>query len=200
MDNGEQEVNDTRCRLLELPQELQDVIYELVAIHQSPIKVCQPFCRHYANGHCSSATQDWRKRVQPALLQTCSSIRSNVLPIYYKQNIYEICCCGGDVRGGETWLNGIGASNRAMLQRVTAHESIYYRLAELRGPRRLVIEVTADDNVGLLIKPAGVLDPPWAVRTPKGREFEAAGVREALRPTCIEWLYRYEMNLVKSSN
>ncbi|KAK5688212.1 hypothetical protein LTS10_000190 [Elasticomyces elasticus] len=105
----------------------------------------------------------------------------------------------GDVRGGETWLNGIGASNRAMLQRVTAHESIYYRLAELRGPRRLVIEVTADDNVGLLIKPAGVLDPPWAVQTPKGKEFEAVGVREALHPTCTGWLYRYEMNLVKSS-
>ncbi|KAK4890809.1 hypothetical protein LTR27_010510 [Elasticomyces elasticus] len=204
--NSEEEVRETRCRLLELPQELQDGIFELVAIHEAPIMTCWPCCSHYADGHFGSETQYKRDRVQPALSETCRSIRSNVLPIYYKLNTFEICYCGQVLRGGEKWLTGIGAANRAMLRRVIAHEMFmgppYYMLAQLHNPlragRRLVIEVTADDKVSRVIKLDNTLDPR-AGRWAKEKDFEAVSVIVASRATSRGKVERYEMNLVRVS-
>ncbi|KAK4910921.1 hypothetical protein LTR49_020447 [Elasticomyces elasticus] len=202
--NSEEEVKDTRCRLLELPQELQDGIFELVAIHEAPIMTCWPYCSHYADGHFSSETQYKRDRAQPALSETCRSIRSNVLPIYYKRNTFEICYCGKILRGGEMWLTGIGAANRAMLRRVIAHEMFmwppYYLLAELGNPpkagRRLVIEITADNKVSCLTQLADTLDPR-AGRTAGEKDLEAVSVIVASRATSRGKVERYEVKLVK---
>ncbi|KAK5702890.1 hypothetical protein LTR97_003836 [Elasticomyces elasticus] len=204
--NSEEDVKDTRCRLLELPQELQDGIFEPVAIQEVPIMTCWPYCSHYADGHFSSETQYKRDRVQPALSETCRSIRSNVVPIYYKQNTFEICYCGRILCGSEMWLTGIGAANRAMLRRVIAHEMFmgppYYLLAELGNPpkagRRLVIEITADNKVSCLTKLADTLDPR-AGRTAREKDLEVVSVIVASRATSRGKVERYEMNLVKVS-
>ncbi|KAK4962856.1 hypothetical protein LTR10_000483 [Elasticomyces elasticus] len=151
MDNKE-EVNDTRCRLLELPQELQDSIFELAVVHKAIIRIIQPFCKHYLDRfHLDGTWQDFsahhrHARMQPELAKTCRSIRNSVLAIYYKQNTFEICCCNGDywipnMYGVRNWLSVIGGSNRALLKDLKAHGPISGRYKDAFGPVQMTVEL-----------------------------------------------------------
>ncbi|KAK5732095.1 hypothetical protein LTR17_010803 [Elasticomyces elasticus] len=118
-----------RCRLLELPEELQLDIYELVVISQKAIKLTDVNCDGYGDDRCLSYHKDQQWRcglVQPEISKTCRSLRSMVLPVYYKRNVFEFCYCRLEhedfIHGVKHWLDEIGASNRALLANFRYHE------------------------------------------------------------------------------
>ncbi|KAK5732096.1 hypothetical protein LTR17_010804 [Elasticomyces elasticus] len=133
-----EEVKVPRCRLLELPEELQLQIYELVVIAKGPIRIPHRLCDGYQLAHglekeneIASPARFFSERKQPALSKTCRSIRNIVLPIYYKGNSFRGCCCykcwwhcGYPVwvySVSRNWLLSMGATNRALLKDFEVH-------------------------------------------------------------------------------
>ncbi|KAK4890810.1 hypothetical protein LTR27_010511 [Elasticomyces elasticus] len=160
--------NNMRCRLLELPPELQLLIYELVVIYEKPIKLNYMDCVRYLGSKEADSpySEDWRawetarvvdrhNKAQPTLAATCRRIRSIILPVYYKRNIFEACCCYGMIGWDysmpeamlrtleemRVWLENIGSSNRALLTGFSIHlniESYYCRKSDSDTMRALV--------------------------------------------------------------
>ncbi|KAK5719005.1 hypothetical protein LTR17_015430 [Elasticomyces elasticus] len=138
-----EEVKIPRCRLLELPEELQLQIYELVVIVKAPIRIVRRFCDDYQGPHKREEEDAWAylarfisEREQPALSKSCRSIRNIVLPIYYKCNSFRVCCCYDDDyhieddarmdNASRKWLLSMGESNRALLRDFEIHQGIDY--------------------------------------------------------------------------
>ncbi|KAK5688214.1 hypothetical protein LTS10_000192 [Elasticomyces elasticus] len=142
-----EEVKMLRCRLLELPEELQLEIYELVVIYEKPIRIVHLLCEGYQRS-CKPEEEDTKaclarffsERKQPALSKTCRSIRDIVLPIYYKRNSFHVCCCYDDhfhreegrlrrdyVSSSRKWLLSMGESNRALLRDFEIHQGDHGR-------------------------------------------------------------------------
>ncbi|KAK4980269.1 hypothetical protein LTR42_000576 [Elasticomyces elasticus] len=118
-----------RCRLLELPVELQLDIYELVVISQKAIKFTDVNCDGFGDDRClgyHADRQSRRELVQPEISKTCRSLRNMVLPVYYKRNVFEFCYCRPEnedfIHGAKHWLDNIGGSNRALLANFRYHE------------------------------------------------------------------------------
>ncbi|KAK5688213.1 hypothetical protein LTS10_000191 [Elasticomyces elasticus] len=117
-----------RCRLLELPEELQLVIYELVVISDHTIILDDLDCCGFGDDERPSNDENqWlREGMQPEISKTCRSIRSIALPVYYKRNVFEFCYCSlgyeSLLRRTKHWLDDIGASNRALLATLRYHE------------------------------------------------------------------------------
>lgn len=94
-DNSLQTTPTIRCRLLELPVELQDQIFELALVIPGTIDIN---LSHTTNDEVGvgfeafeAVSHHFRKnntnnRRQPALSMTCNAIREQVLKIFYKQN------------------------------------------------------------------------------------------------------------------
>ncbi|KAK3633701.1 hypothetical protein LTR56_014081 [Elasticomyces elasticus] len=134
-----EEVKVPRCRLLELPEELQLDIFELVVTSENKIRLGRMGCVGYGHDlrprsldtdqQLLSDLQLRRLRMQPAITRVCRSTRKIALPAYYKQNAFELCFCvyrdfevAQRVASVKPWLEAIGASNRAMCRNFIVHE------------------------------------------------------------------------------
>ena len=109
-------IRSHRCHLLELPIELQLVIYEYVIIEAGPL-LLNLSCNSSYRGRYELAREDkiaWRsgkKRppLQPALSQTCRTIRAETLPMFYGSHVFRSCYCQGyQVPKAVKWLSMIG--------------------------------------------------------------------------------------------
>jgi hypothetical protein len=118
--------DSTRCPLLELPTELQLQIFELVLQEDRPLLLGMP-CNSSYRGRYQEMREDiisWtsgalRPPVQPALTQTCSTVRAAALPIFYNINIFRVCYChhgGESIKYAIKWLIQIGPENRMSLK------------------------------------------------------------------------------------
>lgn len=66
----------SRCRLLELPAELRNHIYEFVVLQESRVSIFTWLPAH-------------EEDAQPALSLTCRQIRNECLPVYYDVNTFR---------------------------------------------------------------------------------------------------------------
>ncbi|KAK4890808.1 hypothetical protein LTR27_010509 [Elasticomyces elasticus] len=126
-----------RCRLLELPEELQLEIYELVVTSEKKLRLNRICCPGYGADvndihYGTLEIQEQRERHQPAITKTCRSIRSIALPAYYNRNFFEVCCCIDKpwgvpygIRAVTPWLKKIGASDRVLLGNFNIHERVW---------------------------------------------------------------------------
>lgn len=137
-----------RCRLLELPVELQLQIWGLVIFEDKPLLLnmsCNSSYREryeimYEHG-AAWASGEMHPPLQPAITQTCRAIRTEALPMFYRDNVFRACYCDTQnmlppVVG---WLNQIGPENRESLKHFyfydRNHRQDYYNpkvLEELR--------------------------------------------------------------------
>lgn len=106
-------VGDT-CRLLGLPPELRELIFELVVTRNGPINMRpRPWI---ANGTDESQLQ------QPALTATCKQIRRESLGLFYSLNTFEQTFeIGGSIDDGRsvaTYLDAIGVDMCKCLRKV----------------------------------------------------------------------------------
>ncbi|KAK1076264.1 hypothetical protein LTR33_009099 [Friedmanniomyces endolithicus] len=135
-ENQDNLTDPPRCRLLELPAELQIHIYELASVCKGTIRLRNPVCVGYGGGdqsviavmepgrlptlgHCKDGLR---------LSQTCRSVREIAMPIYDARNTFETCCCW--VRDREDglkplrkWLSEIGPSTRRLLKKLHVHDN-----------------------------------------------------------------------------
>lgn len=134
---------DKRCHILELPIELQLAIYELAVIEHHPLLLNFPCNSSYRSRYDLMNTDraDWKAGtkyppMQPALTQTCHSIRDATLPIFYGSNVFRACYCSKEMLAKPSdWLYMIGQRNREMLR----HFYFYDRneSQDRRAPRAL---------------------------------------------------------------
>ncbi|KAK3660787.1 hypothetical protein LTR56_000545 [Elasticomyces elasticus] len=127
-----------RCRLLELPEELQLKIYELVVVSTKKLRLNRFCCPGHGDDTEIGSyklrdieVQRRLERCQPAITKTCRSIRRIALPTYYKRNFFEVCCCADkpygvpySVRAVVPWLTNIGASDRVLFSNFNVHERV----------------------------------------------------------------------------
>jgi hypothetical protein len=114
-----------RCRLLELPVEIQLVIYEYAVTEDEPLLVNMP-CDSSYRGRYNLESDDkhaWslgekHPPLQPSLTKTCRFIRTEALPFFYGCNIFRMSYCDSSekVKIAIRWLTMIGEHNRAWLQ------------------------------------------------------------------------------------
>lgn len=126
------EAEDDQCYLLELPPELQLLIYRL-AVHQSEILLINMPCNSsYRNGKGShfekkmkEDEEAWKSGAkqppkQPAITQVCRFIRAETLPLYYGLNVFRARYCTlfepGPLPDVVRWLKMIGEKSREMLK------------------------------------------------------------------------------------
>ncbi|KAK0938081.1 hypothetical protein LTR29_010305 [Friedmanniomyces endolithicus] len=120
-----------RCRLLELPVELQIHIYELACV-----RLHNPVCVDYGGVDQTAITvmepggpsTPGHREDGPRLSQTCRRVRDIALPIYYARNTFETCCCwvrdrDEGLKPFRKWLFEIGPSNRRLLKELHVHEN-----------------------------------------------------------------------------
>lgn len=139
--------DSSRCRLLELPVELQLAIYELVVVQTGPLLLNCACNSSYRN--CRSQMlkdeQAWDtgKRhppLQPALTQTCRKIRELALPLFYSENVFRASYCDPYGRPPMLppvirWLRLIGKENRETLRHLYFYDR--NRSQDRNKPQRL---------------------------------------------------------------
>ena len=113
-----------QSRLLQLPTELQLVIFEYAVVETAPLLI---------NCGCDSSyfgdDERWQQDLelwesgekhpptQPALTRTCRLIRNIALPMYYQQNSFRAhYCFPSDFDGCIKWVEQIGSANRRLLR------------------------------------------------------------------------------------
>lgn len=79
--------------ILELPAELRNRIYRDCLVEERPIKLFE------------RSSEPRRHGVAPALLRTCSQIRSEAIEIYYLENRFEAVVEDCDVGEIEVWID-----------------------------------------------------------------------------------------------
>ena len=115
-------------RLLNLPSELRNRIYELVLIQPDAIRLPQ--------GRSEAGKRD--------LLCTCHQIHNEAVSIYYGNNAF-IADCGAWFLNADLicWLRGLGPKKRSMLKDVRLSLRQQRVLGSLNGPHDLEFFVTA---------------------------------------------------------
>ena len=118
-------VHGSRCRLLELPVELQLSIYEL-AVPKSELFLLNCPCNSSYRASYPAEREDrkaWESGAkhppkQPAITQTCHFIRDETLAMFYERNIFRACYCHTKemLPPVVQWLATIGSRNREMLK------------------------------------------------------------------------------------
>ena len=83
-----QEANSPRCRLLQLPKELQLNIWEFVLAEHDPIPFFATKPSQITGGNSRRSGQQSLRWSIPPLLQTCRTCRIEGLPVYYASNIF----------------------------------------------------------------------------------------------------------------
>lgn len=134
-----------RCRLLELPLELQLVIYELVVVKPGPLLLNWP-CNSSYQGKCRyklerEEQEAWKAGekcppLQPALSRTCRFIRAETLPIFYGENLFRACYCHPDAMLSYPtgWLRIIGRRNRETLRHLYFYDRNQGQDRRSKGP------------------------------------------------------------------
>ena len=118
-----------RCYLLELPLELQLLIYRLAVTAQDVLVLNVPCNSSYRGRHKQMRVDEkaWEQRKvrpppQPAITKTCRSIRTETLPLFYSLNVFRARYC--DLFGTKPlpdvvqWLQQIGLENRETLKQL----------------------------------------------------------------------------------
>ena len=114
-----------RCRLLELPVELQLQIYALVVYDSKPIMLNMPCNSSFRNRYRVMDIEEkaWASGqrhppLQPAIARTCKAIRFEALRLFYGENVFRACYCSPKkmLPPVITWLKMIGPENREMLR------------------------------------------------------------------------------------
>jgi hypothetical protein len=132
-------------RLLRLPSELRNRIYELVLIQPDAIRLPQ--------GRSESGKRD--------LLCTCRQIHDEAVGIYYGSNAF-IADCGSWFLNVDLicWLRGLGPKKRSMLRDVRLSLRQQRVLGSLSGPRDMDFFITALmkklDAMGLMLPKSAI--------------------------------------------
>lgn len=113
-----------QCRLLQLPAELQLIIFEYAVIEENPLLVncgCDSsYFRDIEKWHQDQnlwSQGEIRSPSQPALTRTCSMIRNISLPMFYQQNSFRAhYCYETNFDMAVHWLRMIGQENRRLLK------------------------------------------------------------------------------------
>jgi hypothetical protein len=118
-------VHGGRCRLLELPVELQLSIYELAVPERELFLLNFPCNSSYRASYAVECEdrKAWESGAkhppkQPAITQTCRFIRNETLAMFYKRNVFRACYCQTKemLPPVVQWLTTIGPRNREMLK------------------------------------------------------------------------------------
>lgn len=182
-----QSLPNNRCRLLELPNEILNSIYQLVLVRHDVLWVDpegKPIDKIWDNG----ATDQRRLHYlpsEPALTRTCQRIRQETLPIFYGSNTFcdtpaDLCCV--------KFFIYLTPAKRKMLRSVriahwgyyaskvlhvdggppgTCHTSVRIRLALMRQWLRRCKIYLADEALHIPIKPGDDAPDVWT-NTPQG--------------------------------
>lgn len=121
------------CRLLDLPPELRNHIYEYLLLggeNEAPIRVtdCVPVEHWLPPTILQAGSEDlWKP---PAILQTCQQIRGEATPVYYTTNTFDVVV---DSRNLERticrWLSALGPHTRDKIR--TIHLGLMYDRLEV---------------------------------------------------------------------
>ncbi|KAK4898476.1 hypothetical protein LTR27_004073 [Elasticomyces elasticus] len=134
-----------RCRLLDLPVELQLNIYELVVIMNEPLLLncgCDSSYRGKDQCDCDSSycgknhserededreaweTGDLHAPHEPNITRTCRFIRDLTIPIFYKDNEFLAHYChAADFDVALAWLENIGSKKRELLVQLSLFDA-----------------------------------------------------------------------------
>ncbi|KAK5684031.1 hypothetical protein LTS10_003895 [Elasticomyces elasticus] len=122
-----------RCRLLDLPVELQLNIYELVVITHEPLLLncgCDSSYRGQDHSEREHADREaWETGAlhaphEPNLTRTCRFIRDLTIPIFYKENQFLAHYChAADFDVALAWLENIGSQKREFLARLALFDA-----------------------------------------------------------------------------
>ncbi|KAK5696399.1 hypothetical protein LTR17_024237 [Elasticomyces elasticus] len=122
-----------RCRLLDLPVELQLNIYELVVIVDEPLLLncgCDSSYRGKDHSEREDADREaWESGVlhaphEPNITRTCRFIRDLTIPIFYKENQFLAHYChAADFDVALAWLENIGSQKRGFLARLALFDA-----------------------------------------------------------------------------
>jgi hypothetical protein len=112
--------------LLNLPTELQLLIFEFTVIDDKPLLLNCACDSSYPGRHGEWELEmnawkagDRTPPHQPAITQTCRHVRHIALPIFYKQNSFVARYCTATQRDLPfNWLGAIGKHNRLLLREV----------------------------------------------------------------------------------
>ncbi|KAK5703969.1 hypothetical protein LTR97_002982 [Elasticomyces elasticus] len=122
-----------RCRLLDLPVELQLNIYELVLIVNEPLLLncgCDSSYRGKDHSEREDADREaWETGTlhaphEPNITRTCRFIRDLTVPIFYKENQFLAHYChAADLDVALAWLENIGSKKREFLARLSLFDA-----------------------------------------------------------------------------
>ncbi|KAK0314161.1 hypothetical protein LTR73_004774 [Friedmanniomyces endolithicus] len=125
--------DQTLCRLLDLPPELRNHIYEYLLLggeDEAPVRVtdCLSDERGLQPNILQKGSEDlWQP---PAILQTCRQIRGEATPLYYTTNTFDVVV---DSRNLERtichWLSALGSHTRDKIR--TIHLGLMYDRLEV---------------------------------------------------------------------
>lgn len=141
------------CRLLQIPSELRNRIYELVLIQHEPIRL--PFGQS--------------ERDKRALLRTCHQIHDEAVGIYYGNNAF-LADCGAWFLNADLicWLRGLGWKKRFMLKDVRLslrQQQVFTRLCGIEDTHFFIMALIRRlDAMGLML-------PEYVVRIEVGSKL-----------------------------
>lgn len=160
-----------RSRLLELPPELREAIYEYIALAENPLVTFR----------LDSYQQDtYQQATQPALTRVSVQVRRESLPIYYSCNEFILHAEGTKAADARRWL----ICNAHYLPRIR-HLSLWVRYVTLTNDRSssqgaLSLRLSKDTATGCWI-----VEDKWkwitVVRKPAGLEGDAKFMIATLR-------------------
>ncbi|KAK4495699.1 hypothetical protein PRZ48_012967 [Zasmidium cellare] len=115
------------CLLFTIPVELQLSICELVVIEHQPLLLNCPCNSSFRDRGRQNELEETEKAwkagtmhppMQPAITQTCRTLRELALPIFYKETVFRACYCrrNRNIDAPIKWLRMIGPSNRELLR------------------------------------------------------------------------------------
>lgn len=92
-----------RTGFLNLPAELRNDIYYLAVLNEAPIPACIRSVLRPKSVKATGAVTRRRVMLEPAIAFTCRQVRTEVLPIYYAENIFRPWPCGSTLT--KDWIN-----------------------------------------------------------------------------------------------
>lgn len=134
-----------RSRLLDLPPELRNRIYQFVLIHDGCIDVLEG-----TDGTGITTRQKTKARPrkavvkEPGLLRSCSIVRNEASQMYYALNIFT-CSINGRL---SRWVEGLGTRKQAMLKdvRVRLQPRLDHKYGDSKLPRMLIALRSAESE------------------------------------------------------
>lgn len=110
------ETTHQESRLMKLPAELRNLIYELVVVEAKTIDIVDP-------DHVQGGPGVSERAKQPGIAQVCRQLRREVLPIFYSQNTFRVNACGywylsHAERNCIWWITRLRDSSKALVRNI----------------------------------------------------------------------------------